>query len=124
MTISNVSTGDIATRSKFNEIISALNKMGISWVNFNGSTGSIRDSSSDIISITKLGGGDYEINFASPKLNSNYTVISNCTFTAGNDTGFVMIISQLNSKCRIHCRNDNGGIGDPSIVTVIINTSE
>jgi hypothetical protein len=124
MAINNVSIGDIATRSKFNEIISALNKIGISWVNFNGSTAIIRDSSSDITSITKLGSGDYEVNFASPKSNSNYTIIGNCTATAGNDTGFVLLINQLNNKFRIHCRNDDGTIGDSNIVSMIINTSE
>jgi hypothetical protein len=124
MTISNVTTPQIGTRSKFNEIISALNKMGMSRVNFNGNTAVIRDSSSDISSITKLGGGDYEINFLTPKSNTNYTIIGSCSVCAGNDTGFVMLISQSTNKFRIHCRNDDGGIGDSNTVCIIVNTSE
>lgn len=124
MTISNVTTLQIGTRSKFNEIISALNKIGISWVNFNGNTGVIRDSSSDISTITKISGGVYEINFSTAKSNVNYTIIGNCSVVAGNDTGFVMLIEQFTNKFRIHCRNDDGGVGDSNTVCIIVNTSE
>lgn len=124
MPISNVTVNQIATRNKFNEIISAINKLGISWVNFNGNSITIRASSSDIVSVTNFSEGEYEFNFATPKSNANYTIIGNCKAVSGNDTGYVMILSQSVDKFRIRCHNDDGGHNDSETVCIIINTSE
>jgi hypothetical protein len=44
------------------------------WVNFNGTTGTIR-SSYNVSSVTYNGIGEYTVNFATPMANANYTVI-------------------------------------------------
>jgi len=51
------------------------------WVNFNGTTGAIRNSF-NVSSVTINAVGDYTITFATPMANANYTVSSHCTAAA------------------------------------------
>lgn len=121
MPISNVAVDGPITAEKINEIIDAINALQFSWVNFNG-TGSvaIRASVGNIAGVTRLGGGSYRVSFTTPMSNANYAIAGNCSQTAGNDTGFVMITSMQTTHFDIHCRNDDGGIGDCQFVTLVV----
>lgn len=116
MAISNVQAGKVIRRSKLNELISAVGSLEVSWVNFNGGTGVVRNSFGNIASVARTGAGQYTVSFSTPRASINYAVRACCSATAGNDTGFVDLIDQTRSTVRIQCRNDDGGIGDPSIV--------
>lgn len=56
------------------------------WVNFNGSTGAIRDQL-NVASITKNGTGDYLVNFTSALSNANYAVVATAGGSAGQTAG-------------------------------------
>ncbi|MES2180734.1 MAG: hypothetical protein V4493_01370 [Pseudomonadota bacterium] len=120
MSISNVIAGRLIYRSKINEIILAAGGLSVSWVNFNGTTGAIRDSSPDISSVTRGSFSAYNINFVTPKASINYVVQASCSPCAGNDTGFVQTLILTRACAQIQCRNDDGGSGDPDIVCAMI----
>ncbi len=120
MAISQVQAGKVIRRSKLNELISAVGSIELTWVNFNGSNGVIRESFGNVASVTRTGSGQYTINYATPRASINYAVKANCTATAGNDTGFIQLVDQTRGAVRIQARNDDGGIGDPDIVCVVI----
>lgn len=120
MAISHVQVGKVIRRSKLNELISAVGSIELTWVNFNGSNGNIRTSFGNIASVTRTGAGQYTITFTTTRASINYAVKANCTLTAGNDTGFMQLVDQTRSAIRLQARNDNGGIGDPNIVCVVI----
>jgi hypothetical protein len=93
------------------------------WVNFNGTTTppTIR-ASGNVSSITDLGSAYYEVNFATPMPDSNYSVAGLCSILSGNDTGFVTILGVSTSSVKIHLYHDDGatGTGDASVVCVSI----
>jgi hypothetical protein len=120
MAIGNVEAGKLVYLSKLNEIIAAIGSIDVSWVNFVGSTGVVRNSAGNIASITREAAGAYKILFTSPRASINYAVKGICTATAGNDTGFISLVQLTRSFVRIECRNDDGGRNDPSIVCLII----
>ncbi len=120
MTISHVTAGKVVRRTKINELISAIGSIELSWVNFNGGDGSIRASGGNIDSVTRESPGQYKINFTTLRASINYAVQGCCSVTSGNDTGYVDLLAFNRSWVRIHCRNDDGGIGDPSIVCLVI----
>lgn len=110
----------VIRRTKLNELIAAVGSIEVSWVNFNGSTGVIRESAGNIASVTRTSSGQYTINYTTPRASVNYAVKALCTATAGNDTGFVQLVSLTRSGVSIQCRNDDGGIGDSTRVCVVI----
>lgn len=98
-----------------------LNLLNLSWVNFDGSTGTptIRHSVGNFGSIERLGTGFYRFHFATPQAGTNYAAFGNCTLTLGNDTGFVTLYGGLTtSYFDFQCRNDDGGIGDCETVCI------
>ncbi len=121
MTISNVAVDGAITATKVNEIIDAINALSISWVNFNG-TGAVtmRASVGNIAGVTRLGGGAYRITFTTEMESADYAVVGNCSPTSGNDTGYVVIQTLTTTHFDIHCRNDDGGIGDSQFVTLSV----
>ncbi len=121
MPISNVAVDGAIEASKINEIIDAINGLDLSWINFNGvGTVSIRASVGNIAGVTRLSSGQYRITFTTAKDSADYAVVANCTANAGNDTGFVMLVSLTTTHCDIYCRNDDGGANDCSIVSALI----
>ena len=120
MAIETVSVGQFIKRSKVNEIISAVSSLDVSWVNFNGSTGAIRDKGGNVASVSRIGAGVYRINYNTLRSNINYFLAANCTANAGNDTGFVKINNLTRDYAEIACRNDDGGQNDSTIVCVMI----
>jgi hypothetical protein len=91
------------------------------WVNFNGSTGTIR-SSYNVGSITKNTTGDYTINFTTAMTNTNYAQGTGTSYdlTSGNGTVWQKIISQTTSNTRIYSINGSGGILDATYLSVMI----
>jgi hypothetical protein len=91
------------------------------WVNFNGTTGTIR-SSYNVGSITKNTTGDYTINFTTAMTDTNYAQGTGTSYdlTSGNGTVFQKIISQTTSNTRIYSINGSGGILDAAYISVII----
>ena len=61
-------TGTIVTSSS-----SVLNGSAKAWVNFNGSTATIR-AAHNVSSITRNGAGDYSINFTTALADANYAI--------------------------------------------------
>lgn len=121
MTIATIGVDDPITAAKFNEVINAINALGISWINFNGITPvSIRAVVGNIAGVTRTSAGLYRISFTTPRANANYMVVANCTANAGNDTGFVMLVALTTTYVDIWCRNDDGGANDSAIITVAI----
>lgn len=120
MAIGQVTAGRVVRRTKINELVSAVGSLELSWVNFNGADGSIRDSGGNIASVTREAAGQYRINFTTLRASINYAVKAACTATSGNDTGYVQIIAFNRAWARIQTRNDDGGIGDPTIVCLIV----
>jgi hypothetical protein len=121
MPISNIAEDGAITADKINEIIDAINDLSISWINFNGNPSvAIRASVGNISGVTRTGSGQYRISFTTARSTADYAVAGNCTATAGNDTGFVMLTAQTTTYCDIYCRNDDGGANDCSIVSLFV----
>lgn len=121
MPISNIAVDGPITADKINEIINAINALEISWINFNGSGSvSIRASVGNIAGVTRLSSGQYRVTFTTARASADYAVVATCTATAGNDTGFVMLVAQATTHCDIYCRNDDGGANDCSTISVLV----
>jgi uncharacterized protein YdgA (DUF945 family) len=87
------------------------------WVNFNGSSSTIR-SSYNVSSVTKNGTGDYTVNFATPMADVNYAVvISKNTIGSNGNYPYSMATPNEDSsgrttaKCVIVTAGMNGGGG-------------
>ena len=96
------------------------------WVNFVGSSGSIR-SSFNVSSITRNGTGDYTVNFTSAFSDVNYTPVctgmrdsddngSLCTTVRGNPT---YTGSFTTTTLRVLAENTGGGRVDPTYYGVV-----
>lgn len=121
MPIATIAVDDPITAAKINEIIGAINAVGVSWVNFDGTGAvSVRDSSGNIAGVARLTPGAYRITFTSAMPNANYFVAGLCSPNLGNDTGFVQLENQTTTYFDVYCRNDDGGANDCSIVTLLV----
>jgi hypothetical protein len=106
----NNDTGVLATQNGMTGIAKA-------WVNFNGSTAAIR-ASFNVSSITKLGGGDYRVNFTTAMPNTDY-----CIQKCDNERGVGEAATSSTSFCTVVVRNTGGGAIDASIVYVTVFSS-
>lgn len=72
------------------------------WVNFDGTTGIIRDSF-NVSSVTRNGVGDYTLVFATPMGNVNYSTSGSTSNTPHGDTAVKILISGplTTSACRL-----------------------
>ena len=66
--------------------------MAKAWVNYNGSTQTINNSF-NVSSVTRVGSGDYTVNFSTAMPNANYVFAA----TAQNTSGVGTFISQKTS---------------------------
>jgi hypothetical protein len=102
----------------------AINGSAKAWVNFNGSTATIR-TSYNVGSITKNGTGDYTVNFSNALTDANYSVV----MSAGNGNAFGNFgvstrgagASFTASLCRINTFATNTGTAtDADVVCVTV----
>ena len=87
------------------------------WVHFN-SEGEIQGSS-NVSSITKLGTGRWQVNFAVDMPNANYAAISMC-FYGGTATRFHGVDDQLVGSCVVRATNDSRGYSDTTLNSLIV----
>lgn len=121
MTISTIAVDDPITAVKFNEVIDAINDISLSWIHFNGLGGiNIRGSFGNISGATRVSSGLYRINFTTPMSDEGYAVVGSCSITAGNDTGFIVLITTDVNYCEFQCRNDDGGANDCTIICLTV----
>jgi hypothetical protein len=104
------SSGVLATQNGMTGIARA-------WVNFNGSTASIRGSF-NVSSITKNGTGDYLVNFTTAMPNTNY-----CIQKCDNERGVGEASTTSTTACNAVVRNTSGSTVDASIVYVTVFSS-
>jgi hypothetical protein len=93
------------------------------WVNFNGGGASIRGSG-NVSSITKVGTGEYTVNFTTAMSDSNYTAVTGGGIDSYGSSSNVRqgpASSNISSSaCRITCGFDNGAFTDWVYVAVSI----
>jgi len=77
------------------------------WVNFAGSTGTIR-SSYNVSSITRNGAGDYTINFSNALADANYSMIG--SVGDSNSSGSAVVLNSLYIPTTTTCRYGTGYI--------------
>ncbi len=109
----------VATSTNTYEPMAKLSEASsLQWVNFNGSTMTIRGSSG-ITSISAVSTGVYQINFAA-KANTNYGVL--VTKQNSNNTNSAVyedIVNRTTTSCRIICI-ENGTTANSANITVQI----
>ena len=108
------------------EKLEAVMQTASAWVNFNGTgTVSINDSY-NVSSITDIGTGAYDINFATDLDNTNYGVCG--VGTGGSTTGTSVHISAVNAGSALTVKttssvrviyNSASGYADPYDLTII-----
>ena len=90
------------------------------WVNFNGtSTVAIRDSE-NVSSISDLGTGNYQINFATAMANTNYAIA--CSASDGGITNSDTFVNPYNfttAAVKIGTNNNSGVLGDRGFTSVL-----
>jgi hypothetical protein len=115
ITVTNIkATGETASR--------AVSGVAAAWVNFNGDTTTIRDSS-NVASITDVANGRHQLSFSNAMGDSNYAVTGN----AGH-SGFHNISTKSNafgtvnsSTCPIRVtQTDNADDDDDAETSVIV----
>ncbi len=90
----------------------------LQWVNFNGSTMTIRGSS-NITSVSAFTSGVYQVNFPA-KANTNYGVlVTKQNSSNTNSAVYEDISSRTTTSCRIICI-ENGSITNSTNITVQI----
>ncbi len=93
------------------------------WVNFNGTTspGTIA-SSYNVSSVTKVGTGNYTVNFIAAMADANYSPILTVGDAAASTVNYAASIkpSLTNSSFGILAQNSNGSDIDLSIVTIAV----
>lgn len=106
---------------------SSANGSVVAWLSFNG-TGvpAITASSSNVISITDNGVGDYTINFSPNLTDANYAVLG-----SGSGDSYKDIIAlkstvqsgaattKTSAACRIICGRTEGNTADGAVISVI-----
>lgn len=92
------------------------------WVNFNGTSGTIR-ASGNVSSITSNGTGDYTVNFTTAMPDANYSCVATPS-SSGSDSSLANIRSAATapttSLVRIGCVNGSGTFLNPTYVNVSI----
>ena len=90
------------------------------WVNFNGtSTVAIRDSE-NVSSISDLGTGNYQINFATAMANTNYAIA--CSASDGGITNSDTFVNPYNfttAAVKIGTNNNSGSLSDRGFTSVL-----
>ena len=120
-------TGDVAAA----RITTALNAAGSApiyacraWVNFNGTGAVAIRGSGNVSSITDLGTGFYQVNFATALLNNQYCVSGSNSFDdLLSDVGFLGVTETLansTTNCQISTRSVNGTLYDAQNVYVAV----
>ena len=84
------------------------------WVNFNGSTASIR-ASYNVSSVTKNGTGDYTINFTTALTDANYAVVGTSGGNTGGATRMGDVTLYTTTQVRINTLNFSGSNTDQPI---------
>jgi hypothetical protein len=97
------------------------------WVNFNGTTNTIR-SSFNVTSTTKTGAGEYRINFTNPMPDTNYVFTGSTAWTGGQPSAIVgsgtTDGSITTSSLRIYALgNSSDGLVDVSTCMVAVFSS-
>jgi hypothetical protein len=116
-------TGDVAAA----RITTALNASGSApifaaraWVLINGSNGATL-ASGNVSSTSRLGTGNYEINFATAMPDTNYAVVSDSAWTGAANASMNTWSNQTTTQTRVWARNQTSNIAhDPVTVSVQI----
>jgi hypothetical protein len=110
------------THEAVSAVLAADNSRSSAWVNFNGKgTVSIREAF-NVASITDLGAGLYQVNFATPMANTNYAIWGQQANadTVGDERGDVYIHSKTTAYAQFYTVNVNGAAGDWDHVSILI----
>jgi hypothetical protein len=115
----NDDTGVLATQNGMTGIAKA-------WVNFNGSSGTIR-ASFNVSSITVNGTGDYTVNFTTAFPNANYSFLGTASqASTGNNGEMVSILATTTpttSLIQIRTQQDGIGVNNPTFVCAAVFSS-
>lgn len=87
-----------------------INGSAKAWVNFNGTTASIR-ASYNVSSITRNGAGDYTVNFSTAMPDANYCV-SNYSVSASNNWYWGRVVSYATTGYRFITVDNLGTLTD------------
>lgn len=92
------------------------------WVVFDGTTGGILGTGSfNVLSVTRLGTGDYRINFAAAQPDTNFAVLAQSGPATDTSSVLAMPVTERNlTNCRVLLRNDGGLQRDSSYIAVAI----
>ena len=115
-------TGDIttkiATTAFVDSSISSASSTAKAWVNFNGTgTVAIRDSL-NVSSITDLGVGTYQINFATAMATADYAVVG--TMSGPDRRNSMISENLLTTSFALECTTNNVGNQDHDVVSAIV----
>lgn len=110
----NTDTGLFSTQNAYSGIAKA-------WVVYNGSTSTLINSF-NVSSVTKVGTGDYTVNFTTAMPNANYSITSNSQFLAGNIllTGPKTSTAPTTTTCEFYVANPSQTLVDSSLFTASI----
>lgn len=96
------------------------------WVNFDGSTGTIR-SSFNVGSVTKNSQGDYTINYSTAMPNTNYAAVGSAGRNGTGGSNFLCdpqyYAPATGSQRFVTFNYSGGGLVDPPIVAVAVFSS-
>jgi hypothetical protein len=93
------------------------------WVNFNGTTNTIR-SSFNVTSTTKIGTGNYQINLTTAMPNANYAVIGMCQYQ--NNTGQTILegpSDATTSSFEVYAKTNSNVVYDCDFASVAVFSS-
>ena len=93
------------------------------WVNFNGTTNTIR-SSFNVTSTTKIGTGNYQINLTTAMPNANYAVIGMCQYQ--NNAGQTILegpSDATTSSFKVWSKANNNTVYDSDVINVSVFSS-
>lgn len=85
------------------------------WVNFDGSSGSIRGSG-NVTSVSRTGTGQYTLNFTTSMPDTNYSVVG----IANADSRTVSIGNLLTGSAAMRTTNSGGALEDQSLVAIAV----
>lgn len=88
------------------------------WVNFKGDGTVVIRASGNVSSITDVGVGRYDVNFATAMPDTNYSAISSDNYYGITNSNEVSTSSA--SKVRIYCYDVSGAFIDASAINVAV----
>jgi len=93
--------------------------LGLAWVSFNGVNGTIFGASG-VSSVVRNSTGNYTVNFATAKANTNYAVQVTGQKQTASTTFDHLAASKTTSSCLVRCADTAGSVQDATEISVAI----